>query len=224
MKSFVFSIRRDERKHRPHHFYKSGQFSFNRLFTYYGLHIFFFVVLLVGVIMGASAASKLSPDFLKKLDFLFVTDVKSRLGLSSFSVFCSSLSTNFIFMLCTFLLAFCAWGFLGLPFVCLFKGYGIGVSSAHLFSSYSVSGIGFYILVVLPGVALFLFTFIVSLKESYTSSLGLLKVYFTKKTEYLSQKVINTYLYKNFIILIFTTCCAVVDMLLWMLFANMFNF
>lgn len=224
MKGFVLSIKRDNIKEKHYHPRRISKFSIRRFLSYYGTHCVFFVLVLCGLIWGASDYKEVSVDYLNKLDFLFLTNLDRRLNLSAFGVFCSSLSTGFLFVLCNFLLAFSAWGALALPFVSVFKGYGIGISAAYLFAKYSLSGIGFYILVILPGTTLFLFTFLVSLKESFFSSLGLLRVFLTSKTEALSHKYINTYLYKNFIILIFTVSSAVFDMLLWMLFANLFKF
>lgn len=224
MKGFVFSLKHDDRIFSKRYVNKSHTFSFKRFISKYGIHTAFLVLFLFGIVFGASATKGIPAENLKQLDFLFVTDIKGRLELSSFGIFCSSLSANFLFVLCSFLLSFSAWGAVALPLLCAFKGYGIGVSSTYLFYHYSITGIGFYILVILPGVALFVFTFIISLKESLFGSLGLLRVYLHSKTESISRKNINAYLYKNFIILIFTCACAVLDMLLWMLFANMFNF
>ncbi len=224
MKSIVFSL-----KHREYDFLHGFSrnrrlFSLKKFISYYAVHLAFFLIFVVGIVLGSFSVKNATSDFLKNLDFLFVTNLSARLDLSAFSIFCSSLASNFIFIFIAFLLAFSAWGTFALPLLCVFKGYGVGISSAYLFWQYSVTGIGFYILVILPGTVLFLFAFIMALKESLFASFGLFKFYITSKTDLISQKLIKTYFFRNSLVLVFVALSSVLDMLLWMLFANMFKF
>ena len=93
-----------------------------------------------------------------------------------------------------------------------------------MFSQYSVTGIGFYILVVLPGTVFFLLAFVTALKEAFSQSTLLFKLYFASSGDTPMSRYVKTYLFRNFIILIFTALSAIVDMILWIVFANMFNF
>lgn len=225
MKGIVFSMKRTGYLPKPfHRAPRIHSYSIKRFMSFYGVQTLFFVILILGVVLGSFSFSDASDDFLERLDFLFMTNLDTRLGLSAFSIFCSSFASDFIFVLLAFLLSFTLWGTFALPFVCAFKGFGIGISSAYMFSQYSVTGIGFYILVVLPGSVLFLLTFITALKEAFSQSALLLKMFLAPSDELPIRKYTRTYLFRNFVILIFTALSAIVDMTLWIVFANMFNF
>lgn len=203
---------------------RRNRFNLRRFLSCYGIHLAFVSVFLISLIYGSLTVTKCSPKFLSKLDFLFVTNLQQRLSLSSFSVFCSSLASGFIFIFAVFLMAFSAWGMIVLPLICAFKGFGVGISSAYLFLEYSLSGIGFYILVILPGTVLFLLSFIIALKESLGASTLLLRYYFSKRAELILQKYIRTYIIRYSYVLLLLTASALLDMILWMLFAKLFKF
>ncbi len=225
MKGIVLSVKRRQFSLGAHHYTpRIHNFSIKRFLSFYGVQSLFFIVLVLGVILGSFSFSKASDDLLAQLDFMFVTNLASRLELSGFDVFCSSFTSDFIFILSAFLLSFTVWGTLALPLLCAFKGFGIGISSAYMFSQYSVTGIGFYILVILPGTVLFLLTFITALKEAFSQSALLFKLYFSPSDDTRMLRFAKTYMFRNFIILIFTVLSAIVDMILWIVFANMFNF
>lgn len=224
MKSFVFSIGRN--KHHNYHGYSAYKrfISLKDFISCYYVHLLYFIIFIAGIVFGSFSVSNATKSFLDSLDFLFVTNLSSRLELSAFSVFCSSLASNFIFVFSAFLMAFSVWGIATLPLLSAFKGYGVGVSSAYLFLQHSVTGIGFYILVILPGTVLFLFAFIIVLKESTTASFSLFKFYVTSKSDFISQQRTKAYLFRYSFVLIFAALSSLVDMLLWIIFANMFNF
>jgi len=224
MKSFVFSVNRNQHNFAHRYFVNKRFISLKEFFYYYSVHLLFFLVFVTGIIFGSFSVSNANKSFLDSLDFLFVTNLSARLELSAFTVFCSSLASNFIFVFSAFLMAFSAWGIASLPLLSAFKGYGVGVSSAYLFLQHSITGIGFYILVILPGTVLFLFAFIIALKESMTASFGLFKFYVTSKPDFVSQKQTKVYLFRYSFVLIFAALSSLLDMLLWMIFANMFNF
>lgn len=225
MKGIVFSIKHRERHYRPT--YPKGRITFKSVkhfLTRYSIEMLFLVVFLLSIVLGSFSLSRITDDTLQKLDFLFLTNLDNRLELAPFDLFCSSFASGFVFVLISFLLSFTAWGMFALPLLCAFKGFGVGLSSAYMFSQYSVTGIGFYILVVLPATVLFLFAFIMSLKESFAQSVLLLKSYFSSTYDAFLLRRTKTYLFRNCIILIFVALSAVLDMILWMLFAGMFNF
>lgn len=225
MKGVVFSI-----KHGEGHFAQNSvhrkitKKSIKDFFAKYSLELLFAVVFVLSIILGSVSFSRISQETLQKLDFLFLTNLDNRLKLSSFDLFCSSFASGFLFVFFSFLLSFTAWGMFALPLLCAFKGFGVGLSTAYMFSQYSVTGIGFYILVVLPATALFLFAFLMSLKESFVQSVLLLKTYFSSTYDVFLLRRTKTYLFRNCIILIMVAFSAVVEMVLWVLFAGMFNF
>lgn len=224
MKGIVFSLSSFDR-FRPHSSSgRKSRFDLVRFFRTYGIHTVFVLIFFFGVIYGSLSIKSFSPRFFSKLDFLFVTNMTERLNFSAFSIFCSSLASGFLFIFAAFLMAFSAWGMAFLPILCAFRGFGVGISSAYLFLQYSLSGIGFYILVILPGTVLFLFSFIIALKESFGASVSLFKLYFFAKSEVVCKKFLRTYIVRNTYVLMLLLASALMDMLLWMLFANLFKF
>lgn len=223
MKGIVFSIRHREQQYnrsvRTHR-----KLSFKRFINLYGLHLFFLLTFILGIVLGSIAFKNFDEQLLQKLGFLFLTNIENRLELSAFDIFSSSFASDFIFIFSAFLLSFTVWGAFALPLLCAFKGFGVGISSAYMFSQYSVTGIGFYILVILPGTVLFLFAFITALKEAFTQSVHLIKVFLPTQSESTLLRYTKVYLFRNFAVLILTAFSAIIDMLLWLLFANMFNF
>lgn len=221
MKGIVFSV-----KHREHHYSpnKLSVKSIKRLWGNYGLQILFLLIFILGIVLGSFAYGSLDSEILKKLDFLFMTDLDSRLTFTAFDLFCTSFASGFLFVFSAFLLSFTVWGMFALPLLCAFKGYSVGLASAHMFSQYSITGIGFYILVVLPGTVLFLFVFITALKEAFSQSVYLLKMYFSPLRDNFLIERTKTYLFRNTVVLAFTALSSVVDMVLFLLFADMFKF
>lgn len=225
MKGIVFSIKHRERHYRPQYHNRHITFaSIKRFFSRYSIELLFSLVFLLAIVLGSFSFDRVSDDTLQKLDFLFLTNLDNRLELAPFDLFCSSFASGFVFIFASFLLSFTAWGMFALPLLCAFRGFGVGLSSAYMFSQYSVTGIGFYILIVLPATVLFLFAFIMSLKESFTQSVLLLKTYFSSTYDAFLLRRTKTYLFRNCVILILVAFSAVIDMVLWLLFAGMFNF
>lgn len=226
MKGIVLSVNRlrSRQKHTHNFSRRHHSFSFSKLLSKYKYQMVFFVVFMAGQIFSIVYSAVCDDDFVKQLDFLFVTNLDFRLKATAFEVFCSSFSADFIFILITFLLGFSSWGMAVLPFVCAFKGFGVGLSAACMFINHSISGVGFYILVVLPGTVLFLFALLSGVKESFLLSIKFFKYIIPTTDKCSVSGYIKYYLYRYFIVTVLTLLCAVVDMTLWVLFAHMFKF
>ncbi len=225
MKGIVFSIKHRERGRRNKTLISHLKgVSIKQLISLYGIQILFVIIFILGVVLGSLSYNRISPDILKKLDVLFLSDLESRLEFTAFELFSSSFASGFLFVFASFLLSFAAWGMFSLPLLCAFRGFCVGLSSSYMFSQYHITGIGFYILVVLPGTVLFLFAFILSLKESFSQSIYLLRSYFSSTYDGILLRRTKTYLFRNSVILIFTVVSSIVDMLLFLLFSDMFNF
>ncbi len=224
MKGIVFSVSgREKDSLLKRRFPDFENFSLKRFISLYGLQLFFFCSFVFGVVWGAVSYKEASKEFLSHLDFLFVTNLESRLSLTAFECFCSSFSSAFIFIFAAFLLAFTLWGVPVLPVLCALKGYGVGVCASYMVSAHSISGVGFYILVILPGTILFLLAFVLALKESFSHSLSMFKSYaFGANT--LSNLNLKNFLFRYLVVLIIVSFSSIIDMILWILFANMFNF
>lgn len=221
MKGIVFHIGgRSKTIRLPH-----GKFSLRDLCTRYGIQAFLVTLFAMGLIVGAACSRGMGDGLSDRLDFLFVTNIARRIGMTGFEIFLSCFVPYFLFIFLTFLFALSAWGFAAIPVLSVFRGFSVGLSSALIFSAYRMKGIGFYILIVLPGTVLFLFTFI-----RYARSCFLLSAEYARLTVFGSMKTssvgaeLQSFLKKSLFAFLLSGACSVVDMLLWVLFADQFHF
>ena len=204
---------------------KSAAASLRALISQHGIQAFLAALFVMGLIIGAACSRGADAALSDSFDFLFVTNIAGRGEMSAFSIFLSCFVPYFLFIFAVFLFAFSAWGFIAIPLLSVFKGFSVGLSSALIFAVYKVSGIGFYILIVLPGTVLFLFTFIRYSRDSFRLSADYARLTIFDRTRALSLSAdIRRFLKKSLFAFIFSGACAVADMLLWVLFADKFHF
>ena len=224
MKGFVFALKKNKKIIRLPDIKKNG-YDVRQLLSRYGLQAVFSALFLLGLIVGAACSKGFSQDTFDKLDLLFVTNLSARQEMNIFQFFISCFVSYFLFVFCVFLSGMSVWGFSAIPLLSAVKGFTVGLSSAFIFSLYQLSGIGFYILVVLPGTVLFLFTFINYSARGFRMSLRYLRLtMFGADREPELRYSIKRFIKKTIFALLCAGACAVVDMVLWLLFAGKFQF
>jgi stage II sporulation protein M len=192
---------------------------------HYGVQAFLITLFVLGLFVGAAGSFGFETTLSERLDFLFVTNIKARLGMTAFGIFSSCFVSYFLFILLLFLFAFSAWGFCTAPLLTVFKGFSVGLSSAFIVSAYGASGIGFYILIILPGTVCFLFTLIRYTRDAIRLSLRFGRLcLFGGESSPLHDADIRLFLKKSLFAFLFSGACAVIDMVLWALFADKFHF
>ena len=222
MKGVVFNFRNNKRVLKLPRI-KKPSLSFGELISRYGIQALFFALFFMGLCVGAASGRSFDKELCLKLDFLFVTNIEARLSMSAFEVFLACFVSYFLFIFALFLFALSSWGFTAVPLLCVFKGFSVGLSSAFLFSAYSSAGIGFYIVVVLPGTVGFLFTLIRYSRVSMMLSLDFMRIsVFEDHVQRLRGKL-KAFLISSLLALLYSGACAVADMLLWVLLADKFN-
>lgn len=191
----------------------------------YGVQAFLVTLFILGLVVGAAGSRGFDTVMTERLDFLFVTNIRARLGMTAFEIFASCFVSYFLFILLLFLCAFSAWGFCAAPLLTVFKGFSVGLCSAFLFASYKGSGIGFYILIILPGTVCFLFTLIRYTRESIRLSLCFCRLcLFGTERAPVHDAAVRLFLRKSLFAFLLSCACAVLDMTLWALFAEQFHF
>ena len=224
MKGFVFSFGHNNKTLRLPAVREQG-IRIRQLLSRYGIHTVFTALFLIGLVVGAASGRGFSQETFEKLDMLFVTNIDARMDMSVFNIFISCFVSYFLFIFCVFLSGFSAWGFTAIPILSALKGFTVGLSSAFIFSLYQLSGIGFYILVVLPGTVLFLFILIRYSAIGFRMSLRYLRLSaFGTEQEPGLQTHIKSFVKKTLLALLSIGACAAADMVLWILFANKFDF
>ena len=203
---------------------KKPNISFKEFLQKYGILCLFSILFFAGLFLGASAEKSADEAVLTRLDFLFITNIESRLDMSAFEVFASCFSSDFLFIFAVFLFGLSAWGCTATPLLILFKGFSVGISSAALFSLYRFSGMGFYLLVILPGTVLFLLALTAFSRTSFSVSLRYLRLSLDFSNQISLKAVLKNYLFKSAGALLFTAASALLDMMTWVLFSGLFEF
>ena len=207
---------------------KKGRFhlpDFRFLFRRYGILIAFAGVLLTGLALGAVYAQNADGRTLRSLDLLFTTNLNARLSQGVFGTFCACFASDFLFLFSIYLLGVAAWG---IPFILLivgFKGFGTGVTAGYLCLSHSLAGAGFYLLVLLPGTFLFCTALIRFSGVAFGFSRQMFRRSLSKsQTASSPRQELLSYSSRFFSALALTFIAALLDTLLWTLFAGTFNF
>lgn len=223
MKGIVFSFNRKKREKK-----KLPQISlpdFRYIFSRYGVTLVFLLLILLGMVLGALYARSAESDTLDSLDFLFTTNLDARLSQSPFGTFCACFASDFIFLISVYLFGTAPWG-LPLELVTvLFKGFGIGITAAYLFISHGLSGVGFYLLVLLPGTFLFCLALAFFSTSAFEFSKRMFIIAVSKKA--ISVPVRGSLLHLSsrlLTALIITFAASLVDTFLWSMFAGAFKF
>lgn len=221
MKGIVFTV-----KHR-HSFPKLARHS-RDIKTFISkniLKIVLLFIIFIGVYVGAVSSKSIENETRNIFDFLFITNLSTRKDMSAFSVFCSCFTADFIFLIAVFILAFSVFGILFVPMAIAFKGFGIGLCASYVIGRYALSGIGFFIMCILPGAVLFLLTLVFLSDESINLSLRYLRLSFLSPERETHLNIyIKDYLVKSLVAFVFTIASALLDMTLWMLISGSFTF
>ena len=130
----------------------------------------FAVCFLLGTAVGTAASTRSGQATLERFDFLFQSSASLRMTESVFSLFCASFASSFLFLLVCFLCGLSMWGFLFVPAVLFFRGYGVGLTAGFLCCAYHWKGALFHLLVLLPGVFFICLALLFSGREAFRSS------------------------------------------------------
>lgn len=222
MRGFVFSLSR--RRHRLHTEKRLRHFeNLPNFFGKYGLVAFFTFMFAGGMLMGSLSAGSADSQMLSNLDFLFTTNLSTRLSQPAFQTFAASFASGFVFVLYVFLCGLAPWGFMFIWFSPAFKGFGTGLSAGYLFVTYGFKGVGFYLLVVLCGTFIFSFALIIECMQAQRLSLKLSRIILASTDNVKPVFVyVRNYLFRSLYILVIAAASALADMLLWTMFSGLF--
>lgn len=199
--------------------------DFKSIIRRHGITLLFAALLLTGLVLGAVYSKSADKNTLRTLDFLFTTNLESRLSQGAFGTFCACFASDFLFLLSVYLLGIAAWG---IPFIAVllcFKGFGTGVTAGWLCVSHGLSGAGFYLLVLLPGTFIFCAVLIGFSARAFAFSKHAFLYSLSRKTPAASlREDLLRFSSRFFSALGVTSIAALADALLWTLFAGTFKF
>lgn len=194
-------------------------------FKRYGIRALFAAILLCGLVTGSICAQNSDESLLNSLDFLFTTNLDARLAQNAAGTFCACFASDFIFLFSVFLFGLTPWGVFVMPLAVLFKGFGTGITAGYLFLSEGLAGVGFYLLVLLPGTFLFCIALVLFSAKSFAFSKNMFGFTFGKHLPPKPMRSGLLVLCSHFMSsLIMTFCASLIDAALWTLFAGAFNF
>ncbi len=188
----------------------------------YGVITMLSVSLLAGLVFGAVCAGNADKSLMESLDFIFISDFQSRCDQSVLNSFIASLTSNFIFFIANLLLGLSVWGSVGVPFVIAFKGFGIGITGGYLYKCYALSGVGFFLLVMLCGSVVTTFALIFQGKIAIGFSNNLFAKVRGSVTN--SDETFYRYIVNNSFMIIALSISSMIDAILNSLFAGVFAF
>ncbi len=188
----------------------------------YGANALLLFSVAIGLIFGAVCAGKADKSLISSLDIVFTSDFTLRCNQTLLSSFMAGLTANFIFFTSVFLLGLSAWGSLGIPVIIAFKGFGMGITGGYLYSCYSFSGVGFFLLVMLLGYIISTLALVFQGKLAMAFANNLFAR--VRGVAYNQDNTFYKYIVNNSFILIALSVSAMVDAVLNFLFAGIFSF
>lgn len=185
--------------------------------------VIFILFFTAGVIWGALTSLKSDPEFMLDMDFLFTTNLNTRLNEGLLGSFMAHFASNFIFFIAVLLCGLSPWGIGVMPVMVAFKGFGTGLSAAYLMGTYGLKGLGFYLVVVLPGTFIFSLILIFMCCESARTSLRIARSVFSKSQSGVPiAGYVKSYLMKCAYYLLMAGAGAVCDMFFWSFVSKLF--
>ncbi len=182
------------------------------------------ISLLLGVLIGALSCRRAGEELLTKLDVLFLTNIQTRLQGGMLMTFVSSFASACLFLGALFLMGISLWGAPGaccLPFV---RGYGYGLAVGSIVMRYGLWGVGYHLLIVLPGAFLGSAVMSVGAARSARHSLSLFRSCFHPLTAQDPALRLSRYGMSMLLLLLLSAAGAGLDTLLFELFSGCFPF
>lgn len=180
--------------------------------------------LICGMVLGAASARFANDNMIENMDFLFASNFKVRASQSLFNTFAASLTSSFIFVICTFLMGLSVWGVVPIPIIPLFRGVGLGLTAGFLYSNYGFKGFAYHLIVLLPGILISAAAIILEAKEAIFFSLKLASTISPKSSPEKMWTKFRMYLLHTGYVFIISVVASIIDTLFTVLFAGWFNF
>ncbi len=179
------------------------------------------MIFVFGIVSGALCIRRGEGEFLERLAVLMESYRITRSSQPFFVNCCNSLLINAVIQLCAAVSGFSA---LGAPFIMLLpfvKGVALGAVSGFLYSTHSLSGLGYCLVVLYPGNVIAAMSLFFACNESCALSKSIFGKVFsnTDKTEDLRVFALRQLFYFGI-----TSISALLDALLYSSFSSFFDF
>ena len=181
--------------------------------------IFFAVGLILGAIIIKNNNSFVIDTFMDMFKTYISVKKEQSIGLN----FINSLTVNLAFILFSFILGLCAVGLPLISVLPLIKGIGIGMLSGFLYSNFALSGLGYCVLIIYPGLIPATFALMLSCSTGISSSYNMLFSLSSSKSSK-GELSLKFYCLKFLVIALITVFSSAIDAIVVRLFSSFFNF
>ncbi|MCL2054557.1 MAG: hypothetical protein FWG90_09045 [Oscillospiraceae bacterium] len=192
---------------------KSGSLSYNDSTV-----LFFSILFLIGVLFG-TILYRLNSESADKLSELAGSFIAGRLEQTFWQTLVNSFAGAFILLLVCFVLGF---GAIFQPLeamIPVFRGIGLGVSLAGMYSRYGAGGVGISLVLIVPNGVISALVLIIGVREAMRMSNSIGAIVFTRKSGF--EPVDYKLYFTKFIVLTaILTVSSLADSLLTFLFAG----
>lgn len=127
-------------------------------------------------VAGGSVTIAKSQNILKLSEYFLNIYLSQRTGVSFFSVLFGSFFTSLLTLLFVFVSGASMLGVITVPIWVALRGFLYGTVSSYLYSEYSVRGIAFNAVMVIPSAVVFVISFLLAAKESVKFSVIMAKL------------------------------------------------
>ena len=149
--------------------------------------------------------------------------ISARTGVKFFRIVLSSFLSSMLFLIVSFVCGTSVFGVVLSPFCVAFKGLLYGIISAMLYSEYSLKGVAFHAVVLLPPAIIAVIALVLSAKESMLFSLMLAKLTLPTAIPANLSYNFKKYCFKNFLFCLLILFSAVVDAVISTNFLSRFS-
>ncbi len=180
-----------------------------------------FIALFAGAMIIGAALGKSNfenKEIIKNLFNYYISQRASNSALNNFSEF---FLYNSLIVLFVFTSGFSCIGLTVIGLITILKGIGLGMISGYLFSQYTISGIGYYLLTILPANIIIVSGLILSCLSAFDMSTKILALVTGKGIEN-NEHLIKNYLSKFALIFIIIVAGTLINTLLTNAFAHLF--
>ena len=182
------------------------------------LSLFFVLGFIIAVIISGKY------ELLKNWNSALLNDfIADRTDKTFLNIATKSFFNSMLFILLGFACGSSVLGSVFIPFIVCFRSFLFGGMAAILYSEYSLKGIAFYTVLILPSALIFIFSFLYAMCEAFNFSLMLTRLTFPQTMPTNISFQFKTFSFKYLIITFIIVFSALVDGLLCGNFLNVFN-
>lgn len=186
--------------------------------------LFLTVLFLFGMLLGSLFIAKADKTVLETLDYLFFSNLQTRMHDTLFPVFVASMTSSFLFILMTYFCGLSMWGSILIPVIPLLRGFGLGMTAGYVYG-FGGAGFSYYLLLILPGACLSALAILFSAMQGmgFSKQINSFHKSKMKVNAFAPQPSIRNYTVRFGLITVLAVMAALLDMLTAFLFSGFFQ-